>query len=64
MTNYIIPIIALSILVIGASYKLLSKKDDDTSEKEKVKETHKENTIPKSVINDHIAEIMNVKKDK
>jgi|DEB19_MinimDraft_2_1074335.scaffolds.fasta_scaffold04517_2 hypothetical protein len=63
MTNYIIPIIALSILLVGATYKLLTKKDN-TTEKEEVKETHKENTIPKSVINDHIAEIMNVKKDK
>lgn len=63
MTNYIIPIIALFILLVGASYKLLTNKDNKT-ENEEVKETHKENTIPKSVINDHIAEIMNVKKDK
>ena len=63
MINYIIPIIALSILVIGASYKLLTNKDN-TPEKEEVKENHKENTVSKSVINDHIAEIMNVKKDK
>jgi len=57
MTNYIIPIIALSILAIGAIYKVMSKKDD-TSEKET------ENTTSRRVINDHMAHIMNIKKKK
>lgn len=58
MTNYIIPIIALSILVIGAIYKVMTKKDD-TPEKET-----KENTTSRRVINDHMAHIMNTKKEK
>lgn len=62
MTNYIIPIIALSILAIGAIYKVMTKKDD-TFEKE-VKETYEENTTSRRVINDHMAEIMNIKKKK
>ena len=59
MTNYIIPIIGLSILVIGAVYKLLTKKDDTPENKEV-----KENTTSTRVINDHMAEIMNIKKKK
>jgi hypothetical protein len=55
MTDYIIPIIGLSILVIGALYKLFTKKDDTEV---------KENTTSTRVINDHIAEIMNIKKKK
>lgn len=55
MTNYIIPIIALSILAIGAIYKVMTKKDD-TFEKET------ENTTSRRVINDHMAHIMNIKK--
>jgi hypothetical protein len=62
MTNYIIPIIGLSILVIGSIYKLLTKKDD--TENKEVKETYKENTTSRRVINDHMAEIMNIKKKK
>lgn len=57
MTNYIIPIIALSILVIGAVYKVMTKKDE-TSEKKT------ENTTSRRVINDHMAHIMNIKKKK
>ncbi len=57
MTNYIIPIIALSILVIGAIYKVMTKKDE-TSEKKT------ENTTSRRVINDHMAHIMNIKKKK
>ncbi len=57
MTNYIIPIIALSILAIGAIYKVMTKKDD-TFEKET------ENTTSRRVINDHMAHIMNIKKKK
>lgn len=57
MTNYIIPIIALSILAIGAIYKVMTKKDD-TSEKET------ENTTSRRVINDHMAHIMNIKNKK
>lgn len=57
MTNYIIPIIALSILAIGAIYKVITKKDD-TFEKET------ENTTSRRVINDHMAHIMNIKKKK
>jgi hypothetical protein len=63
MINYIIPIIGLSILVIGAVYKVMTKKDDTTSEQE-VKETYKENTTSTRVINDHMAHIMNIKKKK
>jgi len=54
MTDYIIPIIGLSILVIGALYKLFTKKDTEV----------KENTTSTRVINDHIAEVMNIKKKK
>lgn len=59
MIDYIIPIIALSILVIGAVYKLLTKKDDTPENKEV-----KENTTSTRVINDHMAHIMNIKKKK
>ena len=62
MTNYIIPIITLSILVI-VIYKLMVKKDNTTSERE-VDETTKENTTSRRVINDHMAHIMNIKKKK
>lgn len=62
MTNYIIPIITLSILVI-AIYKLMVKKDNTTYERE-VDETTKENTTSRRVINDHMAHIMNIKKKK
>lgn len=61
MTNYIIPIIALSILAIGAIYKVMTKKD--VSEK-KVKNPFTENTTSRRVINDHMAHIMNIKKKK
>lgn len=61
MTNYIIMGLFLLILLIGASYKVMTKKDE-TLDEDKKKDT-KLNTS-KRVINDHIAEIMNVKKDK
>ena len=61
MTNYIIPIIALSILAIGAIYKVMTKKDD-TSDGLQRRET--ENTTSRRVINDHMAHIMNIKKKK
>ena len=62
MTNYIIPILFIKILIAGAVYKILIKKDD-TPENKEVKETYKENTT-RRVINDHMAEIMNIKKKK
>ena len=62
MTNYIIPILFITILIAGAVYKILIKKDD-TPENKEVKETYKENTT-RRVINDHLAEIMNNKKKK
>ncbi len=62
MTNYIIPILFITILIAGAVYKILIKKDD-TPENKEVKETYKENTT-RRVINDHMAEIMNIKKKK
>ena len=62
MTNYIIPILFITILIAGAVYKILIKKDD-TPENKEVKETYKENTT-RRVINDHMAEIMNSKKKK
>ena len=61
MTNYIIPILFITILIAGAVYKILIKKDD-TPENKEVKETYKENTT-RRVINDHMAEIM-IKKKK
>lgn len=57
MTNYIIPILFITILIAGAIYKVMTKKDD-TSEKET------ENTTSRRVINDHMAHIMNIKKKK
>lgn len=60
MTNYIIPILFIVVLIAGALYKLLTNKDDDKPEN---KET-KKNTTSTRVINDHIAEIMNIKKKK
>ena len=59
--NQIIIGLSLLILLIGASYKVMTKKDE-TLDEDKKKDT-KLNTS-KRVINDHIAEIMNVKKDK
>ena len=87
MTNYI-PIIGLSILAIGAVYKLISKKDVTESEEEdpfdgpvqkNCREYHKGDNLDTDlaneaykereeikgrVINDHIADIMNIKKKK
>jgi|LakMenEpi03Aug12_release.lakeMendotaPanAssembly.Ray.scaffolds.fasta_scaffold3536764_1 hypothetical protein len=62
MTNYIIPILFIALLIAGAVYKLLTKKDD--TENKEVKETYKENTTSTRVINDHMAHIMNIKKKK
>jgi hypothetical protein len=62
MTKYIIPSLFIAVLITGAVYKILIKKDD-TPENKEVKETYKENTT-RRVINDHMAEIMNIKKKK
>jgi len=61
MTNHIIPILFIALLIAGAVYKLLTKKDD--TENKEVKETYK-NTTSTRVINDHMAHIMNIKKKK
>jgi hypothetical protein len=61
MTNYIIPILFIVVLITGAVYKLLTKKDD-TPENKEVKEIYKENTTSTRVINEHMAHIMNIKK--
>ena len=62
MTKYIIPTLFIAVLIVGAVYKFLTKKND-TPENKEVKETYKENTT-RRVINDHMAEIMNIKKKK
>jgi len=62
MAKYIIPSLFIAVLITGAVYKILIKKDD-TPENKEVKETYKENTT-RRVINDHMAEIMNIKKKK
>jgi hypothetical protein len=59
MTNYIIPILFIALLIAGAVYKLLTKKDDTPENKEV-----KENTTSRRVVNDHMAHIMNIKKKK
>ena len=70
MTNYIIMGLFLLILLIGASYKVMTKKDE-TLEEDTFTESKKINNIDKKteevkrrVINDHMAEIMNIKNKK
>ena len=64
MIDYIIPILALSILVLGALYKVFTQKDLP-EEVDKERSVYKEREeIKGRVINDHIAEIMNIKKKK
>ena len=70
MTNYIIMGLFLLILLIGASYKVMTKKDE-TLEEDTFTDSKKINNIDKKteevkrrVINDHMAEIMNIKKKK
>jgi hypothetical protein len=63
MTKYIIPTLFISLLIAGAVYKLLTKKDD-TPENKETKETYKENTTSRRVVNEHMAHIMNIKKKK
>jgi len=60
MTNYI-PIIGLSILAIGALYKVITKKDVTESKKE-TKSSYKQTSG--RFINDHMADVMNIKKKK
>ena len=62
MAKYIIPILFITVLIVGAIYKVMTKKDG--TEQEEVKETYKENSTSRRVINDHMAEIMNIKKKK
>jgi hypothetical protein len=67
MTNYIIMGLFLLILLIGASYKILTNKDEPLEKdilKTSEEDIDKKNEVKKRVINDHIADIMNVKKDK
>jgi hypothetical protein len=57
----------LLILLIGASYKILTNKDEPLEKdilKTSEEDIDKKNEVKKRVINDHIADIMNVKKDK
>lgn len=43
--------------------KTFSKKDDTTAEQE-IEESYKENKISIRVINDHVAEVINIKKEQ
>lgn len=73
--NQIIIGLSLLILLIGASYKVMTKKDEPLEEEKdtldvpmkskKFNTTDKKTEeVKKRVINDHMAEIMNIKKSK
>ena len=69
MTNYI-PILFIIVLIVGAVYKVLTNKDNsstvltnkDNSLTNNVKTSNENKEVKTRVINDHIAEIMNIKK--